>query len=230
MDTHQLAIDKKGNAYLDISTQSTDMPTTPGTMMPTYPAGSKDWLDYLCKIGPDGALLLGTYLPSTSHQIPEGLSVDADGNVYITGATHSPNMPVTEHAYQKARGEETNDYLAQGITASNSGFFTVVAADFKSLIYSTYFGKGSSLIHYNPDGTFKHYNAYGGFHANVLAPDGSFVAVGSWLSDGLPLVNAFQDKFRGGPKNELRDHVKQCDAVIVRFVPVHPKQGDSQQP
>jgi hypothetical protein len=225
-----LAIDRQGNAYLDFSSRSTDLPTTPGTMLPAYPAGSQEPLDYLCQIGPDGALLQGTYLPSTGYQIPEGLSVDAEGNVYLTGATHSPAMPVTAHAYQKARGDEANDYMAPGITASNSGFFTVVAADFKSLVYSTYFGKGCSLIHYNPDGTHKHYNAYGGFNASTLAPDGSFVAVGSWHSPGLPCINAWQDKYHGGPDKGVNDCVKQCDAVVIRFVPVIPESKNTKHP
>lgn len=230
LDTHQLAVDRQGNAYLDFSSKSTNLPTTPGTMMPKYPAGSQEPLDYLCKIGPDGALLLGTYLPATTYQIPEGLSVDAEGNVYMTGSAHSPDMPVTEHAFQKVRGEETYDYMAPAVTASKSGFFTVVAADFKSLIYSTYFGKGCSLVHYNSDGTIKHYNAYGGFNSSVLAPDGSFVAVGSWHSPGLPLSNAWQEKYHGGPARGVNDCVRECDAIITRFVPVFPNAGNLKSP
>jgi hypothetical protein len=219
IDTHQMAVDSQGNAYIDFSGNSTDLPTTEGVLQPTFPKGPNSNPLYLCKIGPDGALLLGTYLPTTSFQQPEGLSVDAANHVYLTGTTHSADFPVTAHAFQKVPGGETRDYLDPGVVAACSGFLTVVAADFKSVIYSTFVGQGASLIAYNPDGSIKHFNAYGGFHANTVAPDGSFIAVGSWLSDGLPRVNAYQVKFYGGPAKS-GDYVKHCDAAIVRFVPV----------
>ena len=68
---------------------------------------------------------------------------------------------------------------------------------------------------------------YGGFHANCLAPDGRLVAVGSWISDGLPLVNAGRAAFKGGPGRSPSDYVKHCDATVTVFVPeVHlPQEG-----
>jgi hypothetical protein len=219
IDTHQLAVDAEGNAYAAFSTASTNMPTTAGALQSSFPAGHKKAPIYACKVGPLGKLLFGTYLADTGSGQVEGLSVDREGNVYITGTTHTRDFPLAGTPLQSTAGEETSDFLAAGVTAAGSGFFTILSADFRSLVYSTYFGKGSCLLHYEADGTVKHFNAYGGFHANLIAPDGSFLAVGSWLSDGLPLVNAGRSSFRGGPGNSPSNFVKHSDGTLTRLVP-----------
>ncbi len=99
IDTHQLAVDSAGNAYAVLSTTSTDMPTTAGTLQPTYPTGKHNAPLYACKIGPDGTLLHGTYIPSSSTQQPEGVAVDGKGNLFICGTTHSRDYPVTATAF-----------------------------------------------------------------------------------------------------------------------------------
>src|SRR6201999_3615222 len=98
-----------------------------------------------------------------------------------------------------------------------SGTFSVLSNDFTKLLYSTYVGHGASIR-----GKTAFVNAFGGFHVCALAPDGSVVAAGSWLTDGLPVKNAYQKNFVGGPTpTHLSDpnYTKHCDAVLVRFTP-----------
>ena len=219
LDTHQMDVDREGNAYIGFSTASTNMPTTAGVFQPTFSAGPFDSAVYACKVGPTGALLAGTYVTSDSSGQVEGVSVDSEGNVYLTGTTHSRGFPMAGTPLQSTLGEEIAAYPNAGATALGSGFFTVLAADFRSLSYSTFFGKCSCLVRYKPNGALQHYNAYGGFHAHTMAPDGSLVVVGSWLSDGLPVVKANQAKFNGGPGNSSSNYVKHCDGTITRLVP-----------
>jgi hypothetical protein len=84
---------------------------------------------------------------------------------------------------------------------------TVIAKVFKSLRYSTFMGRECSM---------RDKNAYGGFHANALAPDGSVIIGGSWHNAGFPTRNAFQQKYTGGP---LEPPFAASDAVLCRFVP-----------
>lgn len=199
LDTHQLEIDAQGNAYCAILSDSTNWPTTSGAFR-TSSNGGYDAA--VCKVGPDGTLLACTYLGGNATDVPEGIAVDSAGNVYIGGQTRSTNFPVTANAYQStygpASGTGNNSY-------DGNAFLTVLAADFKSLKYSTFFGKQASITGQN---------AHGGFHALTLAPDGSIVLGASWFSSGYPLLNAYQSGFQSGPL-----YMWACDGTLTRFVP-----------
>jgi len=58
-------------------------------------------------------------------------------------------------------------------------FLTILSADFRSIPYSTLFGKGSCLARYLPDGSLQHHNASGAVHMTsfpaVSRADSSFV-------------------------------------------------------
>jgi len=199
LDTHQLEIDAQGNAYCAILSDSTNWPATSGAFRTTANGG---YDIAVCKVGPDGTLLACTYLGGNATDVPEGIAVDAAGNVYIGGQTRSVNFPITANAvqptYGAASGTGTNSY-------DGNGFLTVLAADFKSLAYSTFFGKQASITGQN---------AHGGFHALTLAPDGSLVLGASWFSAGYPVLNAYQPGFNSGPL-----YMWACDGNLTRFVP-----------
>ncbi len=205
IDTHQLAIDEEGNAYLAMLTPSTDVPTTPGAFQ-TIADGASNIA--VCKIGLNGAILACTYLGGSSDEIVEGVSLDPNGNVYITGATRSPNFPVAGTPFQATYGPAgpfNATYMADW-----NGFLAVMSPDLSSLSYSTFIGKQCIIV-----GT----NAIGGMHSNVLAPDGSLIAVGSWVTDNYPLVNPFQSSFLVSsiPPVSYADFTRHCDGVITRF-------------
>jgi len=199
LDTHQLEIDAQGNAYCAILSDSTNWPATTGAFRTTSNGG---YDVAVCKVGPDGALLACTYLGGNATDVPEGIAVDSTGNVYIGGQTRSVNFPVTANAiqptYGPASGTGNNSY-------DGNAFLTVLAADFKSLKYSTFFGKQASITGQN---------AHGGFHALALAPDDSLVLGASWFSAGYPLLNAYQPGFKSGPL-----YMWACDGNLTRFVP-----------
>jgi hypothetical protein len=221
LDTHQLAVDVQGNAYLAMLTPSTNLPVTAGVFQPLL-AGNNDV--GLCKVGTNGALLACTYLGGSLNESVEGLSVDATGNVYVTGATRSTNFPVAGTPYQPTYGPE-GPFDSISIAAWN-GFLTVVKADFTGLSYSSFMGQQCTIVRTNAGSSL---NAYGGFHSSVLAPDGSFIVAGDWLGDGFPRTNAYQSTFIGGAPTDGKNlplYTKHCDGVLARFALRTDSDGD----
>ncbi len=125
-ETHNLAIDAQGRAYALVVTTSANLPTTPGALQRTL-GGSTDAA--VLKLSADGSqLLAGTYLGGSGSEGGEGVSVDARGNVYVSGPTASSNFPVTADAYQNARRGGQDFYAA------------VLRPNLSSLAYATYLG------------------------------------------------------------------------------------------
>jgi uncharacterized protein (TIGR03437 family) len=103
-----LAVDPSGNAYLAGNTNSTDLPVTPGAVTPSgvgafaakiHSGGSA--LDYLTYIEPLHQLSSGVTAPTTTAN---AIAIDASGNAYLAGATHTFNFPATAGAFQTAFG------------------------------------------------------------------------------------------------------------------------------
>ena len=202
VDTHELAVDALGNAYVAIRTESTNWPISADAFQPRPdPRGGNQ---VICKIGLDGAIKACSYLGLDMVKPVEGISVDGNGNVFVTGATRDPGFPLAGLPFQSVYGP---DWEAGENKFEGNGYLAVIAADFKSLLYSTFIGKGCSI---------RDRNAFGGFHANAWAPDGSLVAAGSWHSAGFPTRNAFQAVYAGGP---LHPPYAASDAVLCRFAP-----------
>jgi hypothetical protein len=126
-ETHELAVDAAGSAYVVVPTTSSDFPTTPGTLQTTYRGGASDVA--IAKLSPDGArLLAGSFLGGAGADRSEGVAVDGSGNVHFTGRTTSPDFPVTENAFQRRRGTGWDAIVV------------VVSADLRRLVYSSYLG------------------------------------------------------------------------------------------
>jgi hypothetical protein len=168
ISTHNLAVDAHGNAYVAIPTESRDFPTTTGAYCRTYSGGRTDW--GVVKISPTGGLVAGTYIGGSSNENPDGIYVDAAGNVLITGETGSDDFPVTASALQGRSG------------GANDAVVVRLSADFGSLLYSTYLGGG----------------AYDNGRSGCLGADGSLLVTGASDGAGWPVRSACQEAFAGG--------------------------------
>ena len=92
-DIRNLVVDAQGNVTAAGETDATDFPTTANAIDATY-NGDRDVI--VSTLNPQGsALLYSTFLGGPALDIAEGVDVDPDGNVYLTGLTHSIEFPVT---------------------------------------------------------------------------------------------------------------------------------------
>jgi Beta-propeller repeat/Abnormal spindle-like microcephaly-assoc'd, ASPM-SPD-2-Hydin len=162
-----IKVDASGSAYVAGNTSSTAFPTTAGAFETTY-AGSGD--GFVAKLSPDGsALAYSSYLGGSGADLVQGITVDADGNAYLTGSTQSSDFPSVNP-------------LQIGNGGVSDAFVTKVSPDGKSLVFSTYLG-GSS--------------ADSG-QAIALDGSGNVNLTGYTYSSDFPTQNAFQSSNAGG--------------------------------
>jgi uncharacterized repeat protein (TIGR01451 family) len=167
VNTHNLALDRQGNSYVSTATNSSGFPTTPGAFQ-TASGGSVDIT--VSKFSPTGALIASTFIGGNGIDNPDGMYVDASGNVYVSGQTSSTDFPVTSRAYQ------TSNH------GSDDAILLRLSADFSQLLYSTYIGGG----------------AYDNGRSGYMDSYGSLYLAGSSDGAGWPTKNAYQDSFAGG--------------------------------
>lgn len=122
-----IKVDTAGNAYVTGSTNSSNFPTTAGSLHPSQ-AGSFDI--FVTKLNPAGnGLVYSTYLGGSGNDFSTGIALDASESVYITGQTGSTNFPTTPGAFQPTLSGGPAD-----------AFVVKLAANGSSLTYSTYVG------------------------------------------------------------------------------------------
>lgn len=178
-----VTVDADGNAIISGSTQSTDFPTTVGTVDRTFSGGVMD--AFVTKLNADGSgLVYSTYLGGTPTPTRRGtveetetardVAVDTAGNAYVTGQTSSGDFPITSGAFQQT--------LSVGEQTATDGFVTKLNPT-GGLQYSTFLGGAGS-----DDG-------------RTIAVDGGGNAYigGSTFSADFPVTaSAFDATFGGG--------------------------------
>lgn len=130
----------------------------------------------LTKIDPDltgtGAILYSTYLGGTLRDRAFGLTLDANGRVYLVGSSDSDNYP-TFNALQSTRGGGYDVILAQ---------FDPSLTGNASLLYSSYFGSSVTDVGY----------------AIARDPSGNLYLVGRTQSTKFPLRDPLQYQSHAG--------------------------------
>ncbi|MEW5986903.1 MAG: SBBP repeat-containing protein [Chloroflexota bacterium] len=127
-----IAIDPGGATYLIGYTKSGNYPTTGGAFDTTYNGG---WDGYLTKLNAAGsALVYSTFLGGSADDCYEDcdVTVDSNGNAYVSGNTYSSNFPTTAGAFDTTLG---------GV---RDGFLTKLNTNGSALVYSTYLGGSDS--------------------------------------------------------------------------------------
>jgi hypothetical protein len=147
-----------GSVYLVGQTRSGDFPTPNG--YDTALHGTSD--GYLARLLASGEQVYGTYLGGSGTEEVFDV-VYANGSVYLTGVTSSPNYPTTPGAYStQGTGQARED-----------AFVTRLRTDGAGPVFSTYLG-GSG-------------NDFGG--AIALRDDGAVVVGGRTYSQNFPAPN-----------------------------------------
>ena len=165
-----LALDTSGNVYVTGQTFSTDLPTTNGAYDTTFNGGSYD--AFVTKLnGGLTTLLASTYLGGSRHDCALSLTIDASGNVYVSGWTDSTDFPTTNGAYDPSYSGLYQD-----------AFISKLNGELTSLLASTYLG-GSIF----EDG-----------YSLALDASGNVYVMGTTSSTDFPATNgAYDTSFNG---------------------------------
>ena len=168
LETHSLALDSLGNAYIATATKSSNFPATPGSVG-TSLKGPDDI--GIAKIGTNGQRIASTYIGGTGRENPDGIYVDTQGRIVVVAESTSTNFPITPAtAFQSASG------------GSWDGVMFVLSSDLTTIEYGTYLGG----------------NLYDNGRNCFLGEDGAVYLSGGTLSPNWPIRHAFQTTFRGG--------------------------------
>jgi hypothetical protein len=163
-EVRAMAFDAKGRMILTGYTLSTDLAVT-GDAMQNSPGGNGD--AFVAVIDPTKpfaqGLVYGTYFGGSHGEVAYGVGADAKGNIYLTGYTLSPDMPVTGSVPQGDWGKGVDVFVAS-ITPGIIGR--------GALNYSTYLGGTGTYV---PTGL-------------TVGGDGSVYVVG-YANSGLPMTD-----------------------------------------
>ena len=167
-----VAVDRAGNAYVAMQSQSSNLPTNSNAFQRTV---SNGYHTYVFKLSPAGSEAWETYVAGSANEIGMfGITVDNAGHAYLAGTTESTDFPTTAQAFQKTQPAVGYQNV--------SAFVSKLEADGSGLIYSTFLGgssgSGAQWIAIDSNG-----NAYVG--GNVFGQD-------------FPVKNAIQTTYGGG--------------------------------
>ncbi len=174
-----IAADSAGNVYITGVTASEKFPTTSGSFQPDKPDRDPTGLDaFVTKLNPSGTeIIYSTYLGGSSFcDIGFDISVDSEGNAYVTGTTESFDFPTTPGAFRT------------GPLGFSDAFITKLNSAGSSLIYSTYLGAR------DPTGAADRTEAF----SIALDSSGRAYVTGTTEAANFPTTaSAFQRRFGG---------------------------------
>jgi hypothetical protein len=128
-----IVLDSVGNVYVTGETVSPNFPTTDGAYDTSYNRGSKD--TFVSKFNSGlTSLLASTFLGGISNDCGKSIAIDAGGNVYVTGTTHSTDFPTTAGACDTSSHGDGNVFVSK----LNSGLTSLLVSTFQGGSRSDY--------------------------------------------------------------------------------------------
>jgi uncharacterized protein (TIGR03437 family) len=131
---YSVAVDAAGNAYVAGTTNSDDLPVTPGAYQSKFLGGFLPndigvvGDGFVAKIDPSGdTLLYLTYLGGPNAEVVYDMAIDSAGNAYVVGSTKSVTFPITPDAAMRYGGDV-------------DGFLAKLNSTGTALLYSTFIG------------------------------------------------------------------------------------------
>ncbi|MBA3044846.1 MAG: SBBP repeat-containing protein [Candidatus Thermoplasmatota archaeon] len=125
---NDIAVDGGGNVFVVGHTNSVGFPTTLGAYETDYAADVHDI--FVTKMSQSGdSLVYSTFLGDVSEDCGNAITVDGQGNAYITGYTSSIGFPTTPDALDRTYNGDTYD-----------SFVTKIGSMGNTLVYSTFLG------------------------------------------------------------------------------------------
>ena len=124
-----ISVDSYGNASVTGFVFGPSFPVTPGAFQTIYPGGSGS--TFISKLSPGGdSLIASTFLGGNGSEINRGGAIDAQGRMFSTGSTSSPNFPLTP------------DVIPSQRDGSSDIFISILSPDLTKLLVSYCLGSG----------------------------------------------------------------------------------------
>ena len=169
VETHELALDPQGNPVVASSTDSRDYPVTPGAYQDSM-GGVADGV--ITRVSANGSQILNsTYLGGRFKDNVEGISMDAAGNVYVTGSTETPGLSFLAGGFQPDLNGVLNDMI-----------FVKLSPDLSTVLYGTYLGGSDDDLG----------------RAGIVTLGGDYIFGGNILSTNFPTIHPLQGGSGGG--------------------------------
>ena len=169
-ETHNLALFPDGAAVVAAFTRSTNWPVTPGALQTSHADGGARGDALLAVVNPSGSALTAvTYLGGQGEDAFEGVAVDSQGRIVVSGSTNATTWPTTP------------DAVRTGPSGEGDGFVTVLDRSLSRLIYSTLVGGSSGDA----------------LRSIAVSPDGRLLSGGTSASTDAPTANAPQPRREG---------------------------------
>ena len=166
---NDLEIDSYGNVYVTGKTASTKFPTTNDTYGQSHFGG---YDVFIIKLNPSGSeLIFSTFVGGRDSDSGEGIAVDGEGNVYVTGRTEASDFPIIHGVHDSS------------LNGSDDAFVFQLNSNGSELLYSSYIGGkncefGKELM---------------------IDINGNVIIVGGTDSSDFPIsVGAYDDSLRNG--------------------------------
>ena len=204
-----IKVDGAGDAFLAGTTSSTNFPVTPTnayqSSILTGSTGSSHVFVTEVNAGPNppsgSELLYSSYLSGNNTDIASGMTIDAAGNIFVTGTTFSNNIADPGIGVQfPASAPPAQGQAFQQVSNSAIQFFVTEvntsASGFGSITYSTYFGGAN----FNPPSGQTLPTAIGGGIAvdtndNIYfsgTTNFTYTGCSGCSSTDFPILNAYQ--------------------------------------
>ncbi len=182
---YAITMDSSGQVTV-AGTGGTGLPTTPGTVGPTFPNPTVNvespTAGYLLQLNATAsAIKFGSYLPGTDQL--EGMAIDSSGDIYVAGQTYEATLPVSSAAYQAVPALNSNGSIATGYVEKLSPGAASVAA-------ATYL-----------DGTTASLNGNTNLQGLALDSSGNVFLGGMTGSSDFPMLDPFVAEFVTGSSN-----------------------------
>jgi len=136
-----IAVDNSGNIYVAGQTLSKTFTNVPaGAQTGSFKGGAGTGDAFVAKLNPTNAnpLVFLTYFGGSIDEFATAIAVDTNhnNNIFITGATDSPDFPNTNAIFKQIRSK----YISSGNFYYGDAFVTVLTNNGSEFVYSTYLG------------------------------------------------------------------------------------------
>jgi uncharacterized protein (TIGR03437 family) len=144
-----ITVDSTGAVYMTGSTQSTDLPVTPGALQSTLAGFASDAIPpsvkqdvgdaFVGKLSPGGASFVYlTYLGGSRNDGGTAIAVDSSGTAYVAGFSDSTDFPLAGTPLQTKFGGDSGKFY--GLNIQGDGFLALVNPTGTALLFSTFLG------------------------------------------------------------------------------------------